>query len=159
MKEIQQDFLMKLAVKLGNKKLVATELMAILGISKSLAYSKIAGESLLTTLQIQTICKNYGLDFSIKGAEKIVGSKVSFMPLYDNTVSIKDYVKSLEHILLIICYASTKKLSCATDDIPFFHLFKYPEITSFKLHFWNSRVQKIINTGSILPGLIKRFYR
>jgi len=34
------------------------------------------------------------------------------------------------------------KLTCATDDIPFFHLFKYPELAAFKMHFWDSRIAK-----------------
>jgi hypothetical protein len=142
MKEIQKNFLIAVGKKLGSEKLVATELMATLGISKSLAYSKIAGESLLTTLQIEVLCKKFGLNFSIIGTEKKADSEVSFMHLYHNSVSIKDYVKSLQNILETIITADDKKLSCATDDIPFFHLFKYPEITSFKLHFWNSRVHK-----------------
>lgn len=38
--------------------------------------------------------------------------------------------------------SGVRKISCATDDIPFFHLFKYPELTAFKLHFWNNRIIK-----------------
>ena len=140
MNEIQKDFLAQLSKKLGNEKLVVAELMSLLGISKSMAYSKLTGDSLLTTLQIHTICITYGLHFTISGSAPI--SQVQFMPLYKNDVSIKDYVKSLQHILETIVTAEDKKLSCATDDIPFFHLFKYPEITTFKLHFWNSRVHK-----------------
>jgi hypothetical protein len=42
----------------------------------------------------------------------------------------------------MLAASGVRKISCATDDIPFFHLFKYPELTAFKLHFWNNRIIK-----------------
>ncbi len=142
MKEIQIKFLHQLHQQIGNEKLLGIELSKILDISQSQAYKKISGESLLNTLQILTICEYYGTTFTIGSKNTPAANEVNFLPLYTGNVSVIDYVKGMEKTMRDLASSNVQKMTCATDDIPFFHLFKYPEITAFKFFFWNTRVRQ-----------------
>jgi hypothetical protein len=63
-------------------------------------------------------------------------------------IDIGKYLESLINIMNMLSESTNSKLSCATDDIPFYHLFKYPELAAFKLHFWDNRISK--QTGNHL---------
>lgn len=139
-KEIQVEFIHQIARKIGEEKVLAAELSSALGISKSEAYGKANGSSLLTTTQILTLCDAYGIDFSIVREKGRSSAKVGFIPFHAIDYSLYDYIKSLENFLATLSTANNKKIICATDDIPVFHMFKYPELTAFKLHFWNLRI-------------------
>lgn len=138
MKDIQQHFLQRIEQKLAGTLLVR-ELMDILEISKSEAYHKISGKSLLTTTQITSLCQRFEINFTIPGFKQHHLSEVSFTPFRHQSGTVSTYLESLEKLLLSIASANHKLLSCATDDIPIFHLFGYPELSAFKLHFWQLR--------------------
>lgn len=142
MEKIQADFLSRVAARLGKSKLMAHELAEALGVSKSEAYNKVNGRSFLTTSQILKLCDLYDVDFYIHGQKNIATAAVNFTPFHATELTVEDYINRLGLFLQKIAIAKQKKLTCATDDIPVFHLFKYPEITAFKLHFWNARVTK-----------------
>lgn len=139
MQQIQVNFLKRVSKKLDQKRL-AEAISDLLKISKGEAYKKIKGTSLLTLLQIQKICNEYKLDFTIHGNENHSHTDISFTPFHTGRVSVKDYITSLEKFLYAISSANQKRLISATDDIPIFHLFQYPELTAFKLHFWQMRI-------------------
>jgi hypothetical protein len=140
-KDIQVEFINQITRKIGDEKVLAVELSSVLGISKSEAYGKASGSSLLSTTQILTLCDTYGIDFSIIREKGRSSAKVGFIPFHAIDYSLHDYVKSLETFLVTLGKTSKKKITCATDDIPIFHMFKYPELTAFKLHFWNLRIE------------------
>ncbi|MES2776888.1 MAG: hypothetical protein V4722_22110 [Bacteroidota bacterium] len=142
MKEIQLQFLERLSKLLGPSKLLATELEGCLGISKSQAYNKMSGKTMLSIEEILLLCEKYGLHFTIDKLNNRTVAPVSFMPFRGGRFSVEQYLVSLENFLYQIASAKQKKLTCATDDIPIFHLFKYPEIAAFKLYFWNARLGK-----------------
>ncbi|MBY0477546.1 MAG: hypothetical protein K2Q24_07855 [Chitinophagaceae bacterium] len=139
-KHIQVDFLQQIAHKIGADKILAVELSSVLGISKSEAYGKANGSSLLTTTQILQLCDTYGIDFNIVREKGKSSAKVSFIPFHAIEYTVHDYIQSLESFLVKMSQAKHKKIICATNDIPLFHLFKYPELAAFKLHFWNLRI-------------------
>jgi hypothetical protein len=140
-KDIQLAFIQQIERKIGGEKVLAAELSSTLGISKSEAYGKVNGNSLLTTTQILNLCDAYGVDFNIVREKGRSSAKVGFIPFHAIDYSLHDYVRSLETFLVSLDKTSNKKITCATDDIPIFHMFKYPELTAFKLHFWNLRVE------------------
>ena len=139
MEALQQSFLQQIEQKLQPGRLLVRELMDATGISKSEAYNKISGKSLLTTRQLQMLCNKFGVNFTIPGNSQHNASEVNFMSFRNTGISVQDYVESLRKLLVAIAAAPNGKLSCATDDIPIFHLFGYPELTAFKLHFWQMR--------------------
>ncbi len=140
MQTVQQEFLQQLASKLSNGQKLAETVGSVIGISKGEAYKKITGKSLLTLPQVQMLCNHFNINFAIHGEQNRSSSIVNFAPFHTGKISVKDYINSLDMFLQEIASADQKKLTCATDDIPLFHLFKYAELTAFKLHFWQMRV-------------------
>lgn len=140
MEQVQVQFLQQLTAKLKANQHLADALTEVLFISKSEAYKKINGKSLLTLPQIQTLCNHFHTSFAVFDEQNKNSSSVSFTPFHTGIIGVKEYIKSLESFLQSIANAKEKKLTCATDDIPIFHLFQYPELTAFKLHFWQMRV-------------------
>lgn len=119
---------------------MADVLAEVIQVSKSEAYKKLTGRTLLTLPQIEILCNHFNISFAIHGQQNRSSSIISFAPFHTGKVGVKEYVGSLEQFLADIASSKERKLTCATDDIPIFHLFKYPELTAFKLHFWQMRV-------------------
>lgn len=140
MLQSQADFLQQIANRLPPTHKIADALTEVLHIGKSEAYKKIRGNSLLTLPQIETLCNHFNINFAIHGQQNRSSGILNFAPFHTGKISVKDYINSLVMFLQDIGSANQKKLTCATDDIPLFHLFKYPELTAFKLHFWQMRV-------------------
>lgn len=140
MEQLQANFIKHLSKKItGNKKL-SDEIVELLGISKGEAYKKINTKSLLTIPQIKILCDYFKTSFTVQGNENRASSNINFAPFHEGKLGVKDYINNLEKFLNNIAAATNRKLSCATEDIPFFHLFHYPELTAFKLHFWQMRI-------------------
>jgi hypothetical protein len=137
---LQIRFFEKLKQKVTNQKLLANELASILKISTSEGYSKINGNSSLTLQQLEILCSTYHINFEITPNPQINICSVRFTPFHKGKVSIDDYVNRLNAQMQFLADKGISHLSCSTDDIPFFHLFKYPELTAFKLHFWSGRI-------------------
>jgi hypothetical protein len=128
--------------KLGKETLPAHEIASLLKISKSEAYNKISGKSQLTLNQLHLVCRKFNLHFEIRQKAEINSCTVRYTPFHSGNISVNDYIISLNQSLDNLASLGINKLSCATDDIPFFHMFKYPELAAFKLHFWDSRISK-----------------
>jgi hypothetical protein len=140
MEQIQANFFKHIAKKSTSGKKLSDELVVLLGISKGEAYKKINSKSLLTIPQIKVLCDHFKTSFTIQGNENRSSSNINFTPFHTGKVRVKDYINSLEKFLITIASAKVSKLTCATDDVPIFHLFQYPELTAFKLHFWQMRI-------------------
>ncbi|MBY0476477.1 MAG: hypothetical protein K2Q24_02440 [Chitinophagaceae bacterium] len=139
MEQLQANFFNLLSKKIPANRKLSDELVTILGISKGEAYKKINTKSLLTIPQIKLLCDAFKVSFTIEGKENRSSANINFTPFHTGKIGVKDYINSLEHFLSNIALHNGK-LSCATDDIPIFHLFQYPELTAFKLHFWQMRI-------------------
>ncbi len=148
---IQIDFFKKLKQQLPQETLVANEIASLLHISKSEAYNKISGKSQLTLNQLYIICQKFDLHFEIGQPGEMNSCSVRFTPFHSGKISVGDYIINLNKFLEELALQHVSKLSCSTDDIPFFHLFKYPELAAFKMHFWESRMS---GTGENKPEKI-----
>jgi hypothetical protein len=140
MEQIQANFFKHIAKKSTSGRKLSEELVALLGISKGEAYKKSNSKSLLTIPQIKLLCDHFKTSFTIQGNENRSSANINFTPFHTGKVTVKDYINSLEKFLITIASAKVSKLTCATDDVPIFHLFQYPELTAFKLHFWQMRI-------------------
>lgn len=139
---LQIDFLKKLYSKIPANTLPANEIATLLHLSKSEAYNKLNGKSQLTVSQIYSICNKYDISFEISPANNHNNCRVRYTPFHTGNIDMGRYLLGLNKFMSELSKENNAKLSCATDDIPFFHLFKYPELTAFKLHFWESRITK-----------------
>lgn len=145
---LQKEFLKKIAQKIASNSLLANEIAALLQLSKSEAYNKISGNSALTLVQINSLCNKYDVDFEIKKPGDSLTCKVAYTPFHSGKTDMGKYLVLLNKFMNDMTLAQVSKLSCATDDIPFFHLFKYPELAAFKLHFWDTRIPKKNNNNN-----------
>lgn len=139
---IQKKFFQTLRRQLPEDVLPANEIASLLNISKSEAYNKINGKSHLTVGQIYIICKTFNIRFQIGADSDSDSSLVRFTPFHSGKYLVSDYLQTLNRLLDNLLLQKITKLFCSSDDIPFFHLFKYPELAAFKLHFWESRICK-----------------
>lgn len=138
--ESQSRFFDQIKKKISAETLMANELAEALCISKSEAYSKLKGTSSVTLQQMELLCKKYDLNFEIKPEQNINTCSVKFTPFHTGNINISQYIENLNKQMQLVASQGLKNLSCSTDDIPFFHLFKYKELAAFKLHFWASRI-------------------
>lgn len=136
----QTRFFEQLKNKLSSETLIANELAVALNISKSEVYSKLKGTSSITLQQMELLCNKYNVNFEIKPSQNINTCSVKFTPFHTGKINISQYIENLNRQMQVVASKGLKNLSCSTDDIPFFHLFKYKELAAFKLHFWASRI-------------------
>lgn len=140
--KIQVRLFKNLQQQLSKNILPANEIASLLNISKSEVYNKISGKSQLTLSQLYIICKKYNIHFEINQRKETHVCKVRYTPFHSGNISVSDYIILLNNFLDELMAQGITKLSCTTDDIPIFHLFKYPELAAFKLHFWDNRISK-----------------
>ncbi len=140
MENPQTAFFDSVKARLPASQLLANEIAQVLGISKAEAYNKIKGSSGLTLHQIEIICNAFNCHFEINPPSDKTSSRFRFTPFHTGKVDMLQYITGLGTQMNALVKNGLQKMSCSTDDIPFFHLFKYPELTAFKLFFWNSRI-------------------
>lgn len=126
--------------KLPSQTLIAHELSTALNISKSEAYSKLKGTSSITLQQVEVLCNKYDISFEVNPQQDIHTCSVKFTPFHTNKTNFSQYIETLHLQMQKVAKKGLINLRCSTDDIPFFHLFKYKELAAFKLHFWGSRI-------------------
>jgi transcriptional regulator with XRE-family HTH domain len=146
--DIQVDFFKKLKQKKGADILLAEEVASALKISKSEAYNKISGKSALTLQQLQHLCTVYNVSFELNPNPKVDTCIVQYTPFHTGQISITQYLERMNNNMRGLVQAGVQKMSCATDDIPFYHMFKYPELAAFKLFYWQNRMGNNRKSGA-----------
>ena len=131
----QVRFFEQLKKKLAPETLIANELATALSISKSEAYNKLKGNSGLTLPQLEMLCNKYHLFFEIKPHSTINTCTLKFTPFHTGNINISLYIETLNSQMHKVASKGLINLSCSTDDIHFFHLFKYKELSAFKFPF------------------------
>ncbi len=112
-----------------------------LGISTNEAYKKIRGDSNLTFQQIIKLSDCFDVPFLYSPKQSL---SVTFSYLSVNEdLDMVNYLRNLLNNLKTIKNSKEKHITITTDDIPVFHFFKYPELTSFKLFFWANSANNI----------------
>lgn len=113
----------------------------LLEVSNDSAYRRIRGETALSIEEIAAICRQFRFSFD------------SFINSYDDSLanfkynrmegspeSFKSYFKSIRADLEKILLYDEKEVIFAAEDIPVFHHFISPELTAFKMFYWNKSI-------------------
>ena len=134
--DLQSSILDEIKSSLHPSISLADELADCLSVSKDSAYRRIRGETLFDISDLEKLTKKYNLSLdSFFGLKKSsVSFNVQSINLTDHTFI--DYFQSIERNLAIIKAISPKHMYYSARDIPIFHYFQYPELTSFKLFIW-----------------------
>jgi hypothetical protein len=142
---------------------LADELADCLCVSKDSAYRRIRGETLFDISDIEKLTNKYGL--SLDGFFGLKKSNVSFkvQPINLTDFTFFDYFHSIEKNLLLLEASDPKHIYYSARDIPIFHYFQDPELTSFKIFIWlkyymhHPEFHKMKFNAKKLPDTLVRF--
>lgn len=132
----QVHFFDNIRLSLPDYQNLAASVAEALEISTNEAYKKIRGISILNLQQIIKLSDKFDTPFLYNPKDSLA---VTFNYLSVNEdLDMINYLHNLLNNLKKIRNTKKKHITITTDDIPIFHFFKYPELTSFKLFFWAS---------------------
>lgn len=138
--DIQSVFLDEVRKRIPPNISFADELSEILNISRDSSYRRIRGETVLSLDEVKVICNHYKV--SLDSLLAPTSNTVTFhhrMIGHEN-FGFDAWLKSILANLEMIHDFPEKELIYTAKDIPPFHHFNYPDLTAFKLYFWNKTV-------------------
>jgi len=151
MNNAQIDFFTTVKRSTAENLNLAQQISDILNISINEVYKKMRGESSLSFTQAMEICKRLNIAFSYQSENtEIIPFVVPKMNSEEDIIFT--YLKELEKNLMSVHTMKKRHITITTDDIPLFHILKYPELAAFKLYF-GSNGQSEVNT-KFTPSLV-----
>ncbi|MBE7175727.1 MAG: hypothetical protein INR69_04950 [Mucilaginibacter polytrichastri] len=138
--EAQIAFLNRIKLTHPAHQLFAGQIADILGIGLNEAYKKISGKSFLSLEQISMLCKAYNTSFSINEIEGQSQVTFNYSAMKSSSTHIETFLDGLEREMQALVKMTDAEIITTTDDIPLFHLFRYPQLSAFKFYFWRSQV-------------------
>lgn len=139
--DIQEKFLSELANKLGSKKKVAKAIMDTLEISQDSCYRRTRGETLFSIEELRQLCLHFHISFDTlitsPNKNQIYFTKRDLTELdYNFTKYLQDILEEFQKISVL----PEVKLTIASQDLPIFKLFNFPQLTRFKFSFWSQHI-------------------
>ncbi len=117
------------------------ELADLLKVSNDSAYRRMRGETALSIEDIAAICKHFKLSFDAFLNSHDNGLVTfSYHQLNSHVNSYKEYLLNISNDLDKIMHYEDKQIIYAAEDIPVFHHFYHPELTAFKIFYWNKSI-------------------
>ncbi len=137
----QVDFISRIKDVLPPNIALVDELADLLQMSNDSAYRRIRGETALTIEEITQICSRYKLSFdAFSNQEKAGMVTFNYRPLENNDMHFDSYLENILVDLKKVQAFDNKQIVFAAQDIPIFHYFSYPELTAFKMFYWNKSI-------------------
>ncbi|GAB4137176.1 MAG: hypothetical protein Fur0041_11830 [Bacteroidia bacterium] len=154
----QQEFIEMLKKAIPDNHSLVDELSAMLEVSTDSAYRRIRGETALTIDEVSRLCAHYKIPFNASGQHSGPGSSVTFNyhHLSDDFNNFHQYFENVVNDLKRIKSTNPKEIIFAAEDIPIFHHFIYPNLTSFKLFYWTKSILNVqgMDTDKYNPDAI-----
>lgn len=119
------------------------ELADLLKISNDSAYRRIRGETALSIEEIAAICKHFRISFdSFINSSNNRFVNFSYHQLSSHSNSFKEYLQNIKNNLeaMLKFPEEQRQIIFAAEDIPVFHHFAHPELTAFKIFYWNKSI-------------------
>lgn len=117
------------------------ELADLLQVSNDSAYRRMRGETALSIEEIAAICKHFKLSFdAFLNSDDNGLVTFSYHQLNSHVNSYKEYLQNISNDLDRFIHFEDKQIIYAAEDIPVFHHFYYPELTAFKIFYWNKAI-------------------
>ncbi|HEX5168447.1 MAG TPA: helix-turn-helix transcriptional regulator [Cyclobacteriaceae bacterium] len=137
---IQNIFLDEVKKRVPSNISFADDLSEILSISRDSAYRRIRGETVLSLDEVKLICNHYGV--SLDALLSTTSNTVTFryQAVDEKTFAFESWMKSILANLEMIHAVPEKELFYSAKDVPVFYHFDYPDLTAFKIYFWNKTV-------------------
>jgi transcriptional regulator with XRE-family HTH domain len=138
---IQDRFFQKIKQILPANYALADELADVLNLSKDSVYRRLRGETSLSLEEVLTICQHYKITFeSIANPNAVT---FEFKEINPDVESFQQYLIRLLGDLKRIKSLENSEILYAAEDIPVFHHFNHPLLTSFKLFYWMRSVMNV----------------
>ena len=137
---IQVTFLELIKNKIDANTNLVDDLAEKLNVSRDSAYRRLRGETPLTFDEIGILGNAY--EISIDQLLNIDSTQVTF---YNRNISNEDldfteYNKSVLTNLTTLNQFKLKELIFTSRDLPPFHYYQFPELTKFKMFFWQKSI-------------------
>lgn len=158
--EIQQRFFNKIRQIVPPNYALADELADVLNISKDSVYRRLRGETALSLEEVLVICQHYRITFeSLANPDAVT---FEFKQLNPDLESFHQYLQRLLLDLQRIKSFENGELIFAAEDIPVFHHFNHPLLTSFKMFYWMRSIMNVpelegerFKPGKLTPDLLE----
>ena len=133
---IQSSFLEHVKNRLPANVSFVDELAEILNISRDSSYRRIRGETVLSLEEVKKLYDRFGISLDV-----ILSNSSQMVTFHRRVVDNSNYTleKWLNSVLKNLDFLSSFKdheVIFSAKDIPIFHYFRLPQISSFKLFFW-----------------------
>jgi len=137
----QLDFINRIKDMIPPNLTLVDELAELLGMSNDSAYRRIRGETALSLEEITLICSKHKISFDSFSNNAQTGSVTfNYRPLENNELNFESYLGNILNDLKKFQAFENKQIIFAAEDIPIFHYFSYPELTAFKMFYWNKSI-------------------
>ncbi len=138
--DLQTSYLEQVRSRLHQSASFAEELAEILSISRDSAYRRIRGETVLSLDEVKKLYDRYGISLDV-----LLSDSSHMVTFHRRVVDHSHYTleKWLTSVLKNLDFLSTfqnHEMIFSAKDIPIFHYFRIPELSSFKLFFWMKTV-------------------
>lgn len=112
------------------------EISELLGLSYDSAYRRIRGEKIISLEELYKLSTHFKISvdslFDIKSGKTVFNS----LAIDPKKLDVKQWLQNMLGSIQAVNAASNKSIVYAAKDAPFFHYFHVPELTAFKLFFW-----------------------
>jgi hypothetical protein len=142
----QNQLIRKLKESIPPNHSLVEEMADLLQISTDSAYRRIRGETALTIDEVTRLCSHYRIPFDFAGKPQgNIGNTVTFNyhHLSDDLSNFEGYLRNILNDMRRIKAASPKEIIFAAEDIPIFHHFRYPVLSTFKLFYWSKSILNV----------------
>ena len=135
------------------------ELSDLLGVSNDSAYRRIRGETALSIEEIALICKKFRISFdSFINSNDSGLVTFSYKPLTNSIESFRVYLENILSDIKKIQHFDQKQIIFAAEDVPIWHHFTQPDLTSFKIFYWMKSILSVpeLEDKKYEPGIISK---
>jgi hypothetical protein len=132
----QLQFLRKIEEILPTNSSMANELSDLLEISMDSAYRRIRGETVLNFDELIRLCNHFKISFDSYSNVDSDNVTFSFIDLKGDVGSFEELLRMMVKNLKMLQGSASKQIIYACEDIPVFHNYKYPAVSSFKMFYW-----------------------
>lgn len=142
----QLEFIQRIKQMVPANHSLVDEVADLLQLSNDSAYRRIRGETALSIDEVVLLCNHYKISFDSFNNQHSGTVTFNCKSLGNNDNSLEEYLTGILNDLKKIQGFDKKEIVYAAEDIPIFHNFKFPELTAFKLFYWN---KSVINPPSL----------
>lgn len=144
--EMQNAFFEKIKSSLPKNISLVNDMSDLLEVSTDGSYRRLRGETELTMNEFLKLCKHYRISpesVSISNSNVV---SFNYNVLARNEKNFEQYLNAILNDLLQVSKIPNSQIIFTAEDTPIFHYFNYPNLTAFKLFYWN---KAIVNVPSL----------